>query len=428
MELLEPINHSTKHDKIYYKSSDQSCTYGEFHKLINKVITTPRKITLINDQCPLTSLIHLFICLKSETIPVIIPSYFNNDLIKKTFGEPSSYQLFDEYKNFQSSNQKINANVKLGILTSGSTSTPKVCIHSLNSILSSIISFQEHFKIPNGTTIGLSIPHYFSAGLLSLLRGYYLGQDIYYSKNLHDHIKFKTTFISLVPAQCFELLSFPNFGDIKDLFIGGSKINESLIIDLKKRNVNIHLSYGMTEFATTICSRALLNDSSPENVGKALPGKKVKIDQNKNIHIKGNSCFLGYMKNGNINYIDHSAWYKTNDKGYLNSNEELILQGRSDRVIISGGINISLDKIENFATHMNDIHDIYCLPFQHEKWGETPALFYRSNKDKKLLILEHLRRNLLPHEVPKHIINIENHYPEKRKLSYDELISLIKIK
>ena len=61
-------------------------------------------------------------------------------------------------------------------------------------------------------------------------------------------------------------MKYEYFGQIKDIFIGGSKIKEGMILELKNKNVNIHLSYGMTEFATTVCSRTIDTDLSTSNL------------------------------------------------------------------------------------------------------------------------------------------------------------------
>ena len=108
-------------------------------------------------------------------------------------------------------------------------------------------------------------------------------------------------------------------------------------------------------------------------------GKQIKIDDNNNILITGDTRFLGYLKNGEIDNTHNSIWYKTNDRGYINENNDLILQGRSDRVIISGGINISLDKIENCANELSEIYDIKCLSIEHEKWGSRLLYFIAQN-------------------------------------------------
>ena len=112
--------------------------------------------------------------------------------------------------------------------------------------------------------------------------------------------------------------------------------------------------YGITECSPVLAVNALeLN--KPESVGKVIRSLEIKIDSpDENgcgeICAKGPTVMLGYYKNDAENaksLVD--GWFKTGDKGSLDDDDYLYVNGRiKNLIILANGENVSPEEIEGF--------------------------------------------------------------------------------
>jgi len=61
----------------------------------------------------------------------------------------------------------------------------------------------------------------------------------------------------------------------------------------------------------------------------------------------------------------------SNDLGELDADGRLVVLGRADRVINSGGIKLSLDLVEQWAKSQPGVRDAVSLPISNPQYGET---------------------------------------------------------
>lgn len=96
-----------------------------------------------------------------------------------------------------------------------------------------------------------------------------------------------------------------------------------------------------------------------DNVGPAIPGVEIKIDEDGEILVKGPNVFLGYFKNPTATAETLSeGWLYSGDVGELDGRGFLkITDRKKDLIITSGGKNIAPQNIENqlkFSAYIND--------------------------------------------------------------------------
>ena len=74
-------------------------------------------------------------------------------------------------------------------------------------------------------------------------------------------------------------------------------------------------------------------------------------------------------------FIDDAGtrWYRTGDAGELLGGM-LTVTGRLDRVIISGGVNVSLDEVERVVRELPGWSSAVALVAPHPEWGERASL------------------------------------------------------
>lgn len=87
---------------------------------------------------------------------------------------------------------------------------------------------------------------------------------------------------------------------------------------------------------------------------------------------------LGYYKNPELtNATIVEGWLKTGDLGYWNESGCLILTGRKKNIIISGGINIYPEEIEEFLYGLKEVEEVMVVGVHDDLLGEVPIAFLK---------------------------------------------------
>ena len=127
----------------------------------------------------------------------------------------------------------------------------------------------------------------------------------------------------------------------------GAAISPALLQFFHATGIFIDYGYGTTETSATVsCFKSDRYDFN--TCGTIMPGIEVKISNEGEILIKGNTVFNGYFKkpeDTNKTLID--GWYYSGDQGYITANGDLVMTDRiKDLMKTSVGKYISPQKIE----------------------------------------------------------------------------------
>ena len=71
--------------------------------------------------------------------------------------------------------------------------------------------------------------------------------------------------------------------------------------------------------------------------------------------------------------LDGTRWYRTGDTGEFDG-AVLRVTGRRDNVIVSGGINISLDRVERAVHSIRGLEEAVVVGVADEQWGEASVI------------------------------------------------------
>ena len=136
-------------------------------------------------------------------------------------------------------------------------------------------------------------------------------------------------------------------GNLKIIFTGGAHLDPFYIDEFAKFGIDIYEGYGMSECSPVITTNTVDNHK-PGSIGKPLANVQLKFE-NGEILVKGSSVMKGYY-----NMPEETAatledgWLHTGDKGYLDNDGYLFINGRvKNLIIMSNGENISPEEIEN---------------------------------------------------------------------------------
>ena len=71
--------------------------------------------------------------------------------------------------------------------------------------------------------------------------------------------------------------------------------------------------------------------------------------------------------------LDAEGWFPTRDRGWLDADGYLFIEGRSDDTIIRGGENIAPAEIEEVLLQHPAIHECAVVGVPDEEWGQRIA-------------------------------------------------------
>ena len=305
------------------------------------------------------------------------------------------------------------------VSTSGSTGFPKDIGLQKTHLIASAMATLSFFNLKKDDSIWLCMPIKYIAGKMMIVRSIVGSLDLYYSKPNSSPFLEKDTnvdFAAMVTNQVFEMLDSKDgtkqLSKINNLLIGGSELSN----DLEERilntsSVNAWHSYGMTETITHIALRKLSLDEE-RRVFSLLPGISIRINKNAQLVIDA----------PNIGVFD----LVTNDIAIINDDGSFVIIGRSDNVVISGGVKLFPEiierKIKDYVTN-----DFFIGGVPDEKLGEKLTLFIEgSSVDNRLpeLFNEGLNGELEKFEIPREMICLQTFLRTKSgKIRRKEIIA-----
>lgn len=279
------------------------------------------------------------------------------------------------------------------VSTSGSTGAPKGVVLSADAIIASARATHHRLGGPGSWT--LALPAHYVAGLMVIARAL-VSQDelgdpsprlqqsprLRPSSRLHragPHLAevagaFELPgphYLSLVPTQLVAALESPAMVSLLARFdavlLGGAALPEPLRRSTERSGIALVSTYGMSE-----TSGGCVYDGTP------LPGVSASVDPaTSRIDLAGPMVFRGYHRAPELTSQTLGAdsagtpTVHTRDRGRLDG-ARLTLLGRVDDVVISGGVNVDLARLESLAEQ--DFGPLAALGVPDEKWGTRVVL------------------------------------------------------
>lgn len=274
------------------------------------------------------------------------------------------------------------------IATSGSSGVPKHVVLSAAALLFSAEATAA--RIGEGQWL-LALPAGYVAGLQVLVRSQLAGTEPVLLEGRFSPLSFADAtlmmlrpaaggdlpalYTALVPAQLATLLDAAAHDQTvraalqayQAILIGGQALPEPLRERAADLDVRLVRTYGSTE-----TSGGCVYDGVP------LDGVDVRAFDGE-LRVSGPMLAEGYLGDEALTaktfVRDDSGtrWYRTGDLGLID--EGLVrVQGRADNVIVSGGINVSLDRVERIVRNIPGLAQAVVVGVDDEQWGEASAI------------------------------------------------------
>jgi O-succinylbenzoic acid--CoA ligase len=259
--------------------------------------------------------------------------------------------------------------------TSGSSGHPRIVYHDLAAHIANAEASAHRLPLEPGCGWLLQLPLNHVSGFSIPIRCLLSGAAVVFSDSEYEAV----THLSLVPTQLQRLLdSGAPLHRLRAVLVGGGPISSALVERAICAGVPLHLTYGMTESASQICTTdRLLETPTPLHAGQPLPGREVRISDAGEIQIR--SPILAKKSLGLEgrweDLVDAEGWFSTGDLGEFTAEGNLVIQGRRDRLIISGGENIQPELIEALLLEIPGVRRAVVVGKSHPEFGERPVAF-----------------------------------------------------
>jgi O-succinylbenzoic acid--CoA ligase len=320
---------------------------------------------------------------------------------------------------------------RLLIRTSGTSGDPRMVELSWSNLLASAEASTSRLG-SNENDLWLSpLPVHHVGGIAPIIRSFINGTAVlpidYNDREVYELLVNEgITAISLVPRMLNELLNLGLSDDSVDLrfiLLGGAAASEDLVHHAIERNLPVRTTYGMTETASQVATTTTDDlKTYPESVGKPLSNVTVTIRDEEDrplparetgeIVVEGPVVAEGYRddsseENGNFN----GDTFYTGDLGHKDQTGRLWVDGRKNRLIITGGEVVNPSEIEETIVQLDVIDAVHVTGIESSEWGEKIIAFVILSSVKeysKSKLKEQLGKNLPPYKIPKDIIEIDD--------------------
>jgi len=288
------------------------------------------------------------------------------------------------------SSQSAPAYAAVAIGTSGSTGSPKEVLLSASAVLASARASNKFIGAIPGQTWSLLLPLTHIAAVNVIVRANELGTVAIDCRDCEGEYPI-ADYTSIVPTQLFRALHgdenlLNHLKSTKAVLVGGALLSASLRNQAEAAGIRIITTYGMTES----CGGCVYD-------GVALDGVEIEIRDQK-------ICIKGPVLASSI--VLNDGWFETSDLGEYENNRLLVI-GRSDDVIISGGENLSLSAVESSLTLAFPTMQFAAFAIEDPQWGQSLQLAVVGEiQDKE--IAAHLEEDLGAFAKPKGIHHMKS--------------------
>ena len=324
--------------------------------------------------------------------------------------------------------------IALVVGTSGSTGAPKQTALSVRALRASARATERFFA--DYPSVGsskprrvvsedpaqwlLALPAHYVAGAQVLTRSVLAGTTPVVAASITDRVSFtpevflnaaerlscSRRFVSLVPTQVHKLLEaaeanpalgseiYDALGQFTGILLGGAPASASLLTAARELGLNVVTTYGSAETAggcvySGVALPGVRLRVVPEDAGLADSPVVAGAEAAGRIWLGGEHLASGYLgdsaRTASHFFVDADGcrWYRTDDYGSLTpsapnapenkSAPALSILGRSDDVIITGGVKVSARAVAAVLESHPAVREAAVMGIPDARWGSAVA-------------------------------------------------------
>jgi len=324
------------------------------------------------------------------------------------------------------------------LYTSGTTSEPKSALLRHRHLMAYLLGSVEFGGAEEEEAVLVAVPPYHIAGMANMLSNTFAGRRLVYLRAFDPSVWLETvrrqriTHAMVVPTMLARIVESLNgelaaVPTLRSLSYGGAKISERVLRDALRLfpATGFVNAYGLTETASTIAvlgpeaHRAAVESDDPHirrrlsSAGQVLPMVEIEIRGDHDMPVAVGESGIIYLRGEQISgeystgsLLDSQGWFCTRDKGFIDAEEYLFIEGRADDTIIRGGENIAPAEIEEILLMHPSVAQVCVVGIVDDTWGQriVAAVVLRSDQsaseeELRDLVREHLRGSKTPERI-----------------------------
>ncbi|MFI1213533.1 class I adenylate-forming enzyme family protein [Streptomyces sp. NPDC020802] len=288
------------------------------------------------------------------------------------------------------------------LYTSGTTAAPKAALLRHRHLLAYVFNTQDFGSAEAGDASLVALPPYHVAGLMSLLTNLYAGRRVVHQPAFDPVGWLATvrdegvTHAMVVPTMLARITAELGDGQagtptLRSLAYGGARCPRPVVERALRQfpDTGFVNAYGLTETASSICVlgpedhwQALVSEvpavrARLGSVGRPLPGVEIEIRDEDGKALGPGETGLVFLRGEQISGEyeggggpDPDNWFATRDRGCLDADGYLFIEGRADDTIIRGGENIAPAEIEDVLLRYPGVREAAVLGLPDPEWGQ----------------------------------------------------------
>ncbi len=288
------------------------------------------------------------------------------------------------------------------LYTSGTTAAPKAAVLRHRHLLAYVLNTQEFQSSGEEDAALVAVPPYHVAGLMNLMTNLYSGRRVVYLDAFDPEAWLRTvrqervSHAMVVPTMLARIVAQVQGEDadtptLRSLAYGGARAPLPVVEQALRKfpDTGFANAYGLTETASSIAvlgpedHREALASDDPAvrdrlgSVGRALPGIEIQIRTEDDRPAEDGTTGLVFVRGDQISgeyggrsVLDPEGWFATRDRGRLDADGYLFIEGRADDTIIRGGENIAPAEIEDVLLSFPGITEAAVLGVPDPEWGQ----------------------------------------------------------
>jgi acyl-CoA synthetase (AMP-forming)/AMP-acid ligase II len=290
------------------------------------------------------------------------------------------------------------------LYTSGTSGTPKAALLRHRHLTAYVIGTVEFAAADPDDAALVTVPPYHIAGMANLLSNVYAGRRIVYLDAFEAQLWLDTvrregvTQAMVVPTMLARVVAHldgapAEVPTLRTLSYGGARMPLPVLeraLELFPGTGFVN-AYGLTETSSTIAllgpdDHAAAFAGDPEakvrlgSVGKVLPGIEVEVRDEMDQPLPVGEVGLVFLRGEQISgeydqgsVVDAEGWFPTRDRGWVDAEGYLFIEGRADDTIIRGGENIAPAEIEDVLVRHDLVVDSVVVGVPDDEWGQRIA-------------------------------------------------------
>lgn len=276
--------------------------------------------------------------------------------------------------------EEVPEGVAVVVKTSGSTGSAKFAMLTADSLVASATATHEVLGGPGRWL--LAMPAHHVAGLQVLVRSVVAGTtpevldlaggfEVDEFVAAAERLSAGPRYTAVVPTQLTRLLDEPAgiraLRGFDAVLVGGAATSAGDRERARAARVRAVTTYGMSETAG-----GCVYDGLP------LPVSEVHIDNDHHVVLGGATVALGYLGEPRLTAdafavdADGVRWFRTDDLGAFDDQGRLVIRGRADDLINTGGLKVAPGPVEDaIVRFVPGALDAVVVGTPHPTWGQA---------------------------------------------------------